>query len=131
MSNTKAYQQLSDEELIDRFRHSNDNQWLGILLPRYTMLLLGVALKYLKDKSAAEDAVQHVFLKALTQFPKGEIQNFKGWLYVLMRNHCLQILRSSHFNTSDDGLQYLANDVDTEDAVFKDFSLAQMELALN
>ncbi len=54
---------------------------------------LGVALKYLKDRTQAEDAVQQVFLKALTHLPQEEILNFKGWLYVLMRNHCLQQLR--------------------------------------
>lgn len=131
MPNTKAYLHLSDEELIVRYRQSSDNQWLGILLPRYTMLLLGVAMKYLKEKSVAEDAVQQVFLKALTQFPQGVILNFKGWLYVLMRNHCLQVLRSNNYNTSDDGLQYLSAQEETDDYVFKDFSIEQMEIAIN
>ena len=67
--------------------------WLGYLLQRYTALLLGVALKYLKNKTYAEDAVQQVFEKVLTHMPKEDILNFKGWLYILMRNHCLQQLR--------------------------------------
>jgi RNA polymerase sigma-70 factor (ECF subfamily) len=128
---SKAYEQFSDEELIARYRQSNDNQWLGILLQRYPLLLLGVAMKYLKDKVAAEDAVQQIFLKALTHFPQGEILNFKGWLYVLMRNHCLQVLRNRNFNISEDSLQHLATSFeDLEEAVWKDLSLEQVELAL-
>lgn len=84
----------SDETLLQLYRSSNDNKWFGVLLQRYTLLLLGVAMKYLKNKSLAEDAVQHVFMKALTSLPKEEIHNFKGWLYILMRNHCLQELRN-------------------------------------
>ena len=83
----------SDETLLQLYRSSDDNKWFGILLQRYTLLLLGVAMKYLKNKSVAEDAVQQVFMKALTSLPKEEIHNFKGWLYILMRNHCLQELR--------------------------------------
>ena len=131
MQDTKAYKQLNDEELISRFQKSNENQWLGILLPRYTLLLLGVAMKYLKDKTAAEDAVQFIFLKTLTHLPKGEMPNFKGWLYVLMRNHCLQILRDKNHLTSEDGLQNIpASNEYADEIIWKELSLNQMELAM-
>lgn len=88
----------TDEELIALYQQSGDNQWLGVLLERHTLLLLGVAMKYLKDRDQAYDAVQQVFIKTLTKFPDSPVQNFKGWLYILMRNHCLGILRNSnHF----------------------------------
>jgi DNA-directed RNA polymerase specialized sigma24 family protein len=61
-----TYSNLSDEELLAAYKASGDNHWLGHLLQRYTGLLLGVALKYLKNKTLAEDAVQQVFMKALT-----------------------------------------------------------------
>ena len=38
-----------------------DNKLLGALLQRYTMLLLGVCMKYLKNEEAAKDAIQQVF----------------------------------------------------------------------
>lgn len=76
------------------YRSSEDNKWFGILLQRYTLLLLGVAMKYLKNRTLAEDAVQQVFLKSLTSLPEEDIHNFKGWLYILTRNHCLQLLRN-------------------------------------
>lgn len=89
---------MSDEELLSAYRSDRNNAWLGHLLQRYTSLLLGVAYKYLQDKAAAEDAVQHVFETTLTHLPDEKVLNFKGWLYVLMRNHCLQQLRNKkHF----------------------------------
>lgn len=98
---------LSDDELLQRFRRTGNNTWLGHLLQRYTLLLLGVAMKYLKDKNAAHDAVQHIFLKSLTHLPAGEIGNFKGWLYVMLRNHCLQMLRDTHHHAAEEALQYV------------------------
>jgi len=102
-----AHTEWSDEELILRYRQSGDNQWLGQLLERYTLLLLGVGMKYLKDRAQAQDAVQQVFIKAITNFPQEDIKNFKGWLYILMRNHCFGILRSVTYLASEDVLAYV------------------------
>jgi RNA polymerase sigma factor (sigma-70 family) len=122
---------LTDEELLQTYRASSDNQWLGYLLQRYTALLLGVALKYLRDKTLAEDAVQQVFLKVLTHIPQEEILNFKGWLYVLMRNHCLQQLRDKPYNTNDDSLaQIPATEPDKEAIQWQDHTLQQMNEAI-
>ncbi|MCD6062635.1 MAG: sigma-70 family polymerase sigma factor [Flavipsychrobacter sp.] len=102
-----------------------------MLLQRYTLLLLGVAMKYLKDKELAQDAVQQIFLKALTHLPKDEIQNFKGWLYVLMRNHCLQYLRDRHHHADDSALDNVSATItDTEELKLKDYTLEQMNAAL-
>lgn len=98
----------SDDELIVLYRQSNDSRWLGTLLDRHTLLLLGIAMKYLKDRHSAEDAVQQVFIKTITAFPKEPIQNFKGWLYILMRNHCFGILRASDRFMNDEALESVA-----------------------
>jgi RNA polymerase sigma factor (sigma-70 family) len=96
------------------------------------LLLLGVAMKYLKDKTQAQDAVQQVFLKVLTHLPKEEILNFKGWLYVLMRNHCLQQLRDKHYHADDSALGAIpAMQSDIEELKLKDQTLEQMNEALN
>jgi RNA polymerase sigma-70 factor (ECF subfamily) len=102
-----------------------------LLLQRYTLLLLGVAMKYLKDKELAQDAVQQIFLKALTHLPKDEIQNFKGWLYVLMRNHCLQYLRDMQYHADEAVLGNIpATAPDTEELKLKDHTIEQMNAAL-
>ncbi|MCC6187168.1 MAG: sigma-70 family RNA polymerase sigma factor [Chitinophagaceae bacterium] len=90
----KSLHTLTDDELIAHYQLSAHNQYLGTLLERHTLLLLGIAMKYLRDHAAAQDAVQQIYIKTITQFPKEPIHNFKGWLYILMRNHCLGLLRS-------------------------------------
>ncbi|MBS1771658.1 MAG: sigma-70 family RNA polymerase sigma factor [Bacteroidetes bacterium] len=125
------YINIPDEELLVIYNSGRDNELLGVLLQRYTLLLLGVAMKYLKDKDEAQDAVQQVFLKAITHLPQGEIQNFKGWLYVLMRNHCLQLLRDKHYLTEDSVLANLKNvETDKEELIWKDATLEQMNDAI-
>jgi RNA polymerase sigma-70 factor (ECF subfamily) len=84
---------MTDQDLLEKFRQSTDNSWLGILLERYTLLLFGVCMKYLKNEEEAKDAVQQIFLKALTELPKYKVDYFKSWLYTIARNHCLMKLR--------------------------------------
>ncbi len=128
MTGDTRHKNLTDEELLLAYRKSDDNQWLGYLLQRYTALLLGVALKYLKDRELAEDAVQQVFLKALTHLPKEQILNFKGWLYILVRNHCLQQLRDKPGSADDSALGQLAVSADEgEELMQHEYTLQQME----
>ncbi|OYZ47524.1 MAG: RNA polymerase subunit sigma-24, partial [Bacteroidetes bacterium 24-39-8] len=84
---TNSYQHISDQELLDRFRQDGNNQWLGIVLQRYTLLLLGVCMKYLKNEEAAKDAVQQVFLKSIAELQKYEVAYVKSWLYTIARNY--------------------------------------------
>lgn len=104
----KDYNHITDEELLARFRAGGNNDWLGILLERYTILLFGVCMKYLKEENAAKDAVQQVFLKALSEVPKYTIENIGGWLYQVTRNHCLSMLRRQKEHAGPEVLQYVA-----------------------
>lgn len=78
---------------MDNFRKDHDNKWLGILLERYTLLLFGVGMKYLKNEEEAKDVVQQVFLKAITELGKYRVEHFKSWVYMVAKNHCLMKLR--------------------------------------
>ncbi len=131
MAGNQSYSNLTDEALLLAYRKSGDNTWLGYLLPRYTALLLGVAMKYLKDKTLAEDAVQQVFLKVLTHLPAEEIANFKGWLYVLMRNLCLQQLRDQQHKTGNPMPEELAAPADhREELLQQELTMQHMQAAL-
>jgi RNA polymerase sigma-70 factor (ECF subfamily) len=91
--NPKLNKHISDQELLERFYADRDNQWLGILLERYTLLLLGVCMKYLKNEELARDSVQQIFLKAITELQKYRVEYFKSWIYMVAKNHCLMQLR--------------------------------------
>ncbi len=61
---------------------------------RYSGLIFGVCLKYLKDAEAAADASLDIYEELVQKVARFEIDNFKGWLHTLTRNHCLMKLRS-------------------------------------
>ena len=87
------YQDITDQELLEKFYAGHNNEWLGILLQRYTLLLLGVSMKYLKNEEEAKDSVQQIFLKVIQELQKYKVEYFKSWLYMVAKNHCLMKLR--------------------------------------
>jgi RNA polymerase sigma-70 factor (ECF subfamily) len=91
--NAGKYQHITDQELLEFFYKDHNNEWLGILLQRYTLLLLGVCMKYLKNEEEAKDSVQQIFLKAITELQKYKVEFFKSWIYMVAKNHCLMKIR--------------------------------------
>jgi RNA polymerase sigma factor (sigma-70 family) len=91
-----VYHHMTDQELLERYYDSRENDWLGILLQRYTLLLLGVCMKYLKEEEEARDCVQQIFVKVITELGKYRVVYFKSWIYTIARNHCLMKLRDQH-----------------------------------
>jgi len=85
---------LTDAELVARYRQSADKQVLGILFKRYTHLVFGVSMKYLKDEDDSKDAVMQIFEKLITDLKKYPVENFKSWLHTVTKNYCLMQLRS-------------------------------------
>ena len=95
MSGLSDIKSLPDLDLASLYKESGDNRIVGELFQRYTHLVLGVCMKYLKNPDAAQDAVMQVFEKLLEDLKKHHIKdNFKGWLYIVAKNHCMMQLRS-------------------------------------
>jgi RNA polymerase sigma-70 factor (ECF subfamily) len=90
------FAELNDQQLLEMYRVHHKSEYLGILLKRYTLLLLGVCNKYLKNQEEAKDAVQQVFSKVIQEVEKYPIPHFKSWLYTITRNHCFMLLRKKH-----------------------------------
>ena len=84
---------MTDQQLLEKFYADHDNEWLGLLLRRYTLLLMGVCMKYLKNEEEAKDCVQHIFYKVITELQKYKVDYFKSWVYMVAKNHCLMRLR--------------------------------------
>lgn len=131
--NTEQYKHISDQQLLENFYADNNNEWLGILFPRYTLLLLGVCMKYLKNEEEAKDCVQQVFLKALTELHKYKVEYFKSWLYMVAKNHCLMKLRDKNKRTiemNDNVMGAINEETDKILLEQKDKTLSLMEQAL-
>jgi len=84
----------SDTELVLAYRHTEDLKVLGELYQRYMELVYGVCLKYLKDSELAQDAVMQIFEELVSKLKKHEVENFRGWLHQVAKNHCLMQLRT-------------------------------------
>lgn len=87
------YKNYSEDELINNFLESGDNRFVGILYERYGHLVLGLCIKYLKNKDEAQDAVIQIFTNLLKDLKRFKIDYFKSWLYVYSKNFCLMELR--------------------------------------
>lgn len=127
------YNHISDAELLQRFYGDHNNEWLGILLQRYTLLLYGVCMKYLKNEEEAKDSVQQVFLKAINELHKYKVDYFKSWIYMVAKNHCLMQLRDKGKYTAEINERVLATP-DESDAknshIEKENNLTEMAAAL-
>lgn len=132
--NPKLHKHITDQELLERFYADRDNQWLGILLERYTLLLLGVCMKYLKNEELARDSVQQIFLKAITELQKYKVEYFKSWIYMVAKNHCLMQLRDKPGkNTIEvrDSMPAEASEPDKENLLLNEKTYEYMDEALN
>jgi len=83
----------SDEELLAAYQLHQQQEVLAELFVRYHDLLYGVCVKYLKDQDAAQDAVMNIYEELVKKLHQHNVENFKSWVYVLAKNHCLMELR--------------------------------------
>lgn len=129
------YQHITDQELLEKFYADRNNDWLGMLLQRYTLLLLGVSMKYLKNEELAKDSVQQIFLKVIQELHKYKVEYFKSWLYMVAKNHCLMKLRErngiSTIEINDNITSKVDEEVDRQVLLQNDHTLDLLELSLN
>jgi RNA polymerase sigma-70 factor (ECF subfamily) len=92
---TVKYNEAEDLKLLGLYRKSGDIAVLGKLYKPYMGLVYGVCLKYLKDEEQSKDAVMQIFEELVDKAARHEVKQFRGWLYVLTRNHCLMQLRAA------------------------------------
>jgi RNA polymerase sigma-70 factor (ECF subfamily) len=114
---SKKISQHTDAELLTLFKQTTQNRYLGELLERYSLLIFGVCIKYLKDQTSAQDATQQVFEKVIKEVVKYEIPYFKSWLYSVAKNQCLMQLRNSSTK-----IQYTAQEIDEMELTAEDDS---------
>jgi RNA polymerase sigma factor (sigma-70 family) len=124
---------MSDTELLDLYYADKNQEWIGILLERYTLLLLGVCMKYLKEENEAKDCVQQIFLKVLTELAKYRVEYFKSWLYMVAKNHCLMRLRDKGAKVQKELNENFAalEDTDRQELIANEQTYDLLEEALN
>lgn len=129
-SRRKKYKQLEDPELIQAFRDSGASEIVGEIYRRYGHLVMGTAMKYLKNQFDAEDLVMNLFEKLPKKLKSHTIQHFKSWLYMVTKNECLMLLRKKGHVTAEITKELEASD-DLELTVKKEEQLSALEEAID
>jgi RNA polymerase sigma-70 factor (ECF subfamily) len=94
--NRNSYKSLSDEEIISLYLTNKESKIIDEFYKRYSHLVFGVCLKYLKQKENAEDTTLEIFNQIGNKIEKHSIQNFKSWLFTITKNTCLMQLRKKN-----------------------------------
>ena len=83
----------NDLTLIEKYQEKGNTAILSSLFIKYNPLIIGVCMKYLKDLELSKDLSMEIYEKLITELQTQKIENFKSWLYVIVKNHCLMYLR--------------------------------------
>lgn len=82
-----------DESLVNLYRETNDKSLIGELFNRHSGFVLAICMKYMKNKSEAEETTLVVFESLFKKLKQHKVEYFKTWLYSVVRNTCLELLR--------------------------------------
>ncbi|HEY5405597.1 MAG TPA: sigma-70 family RNA polymerase sigma factor [Ginsengibacter sp.] len=121
-----------DQELVKQYRREENLDTLGELYRRYMELVYGVCLKYMKEPEDAKDCVINIFEELISKLKKYEVDNFKGWLYQLSKNHCLMKMRSNKRQPTiiDADVMHLQENIHPDSVVEKEQQLSTMEYCI-
>lgn len=96
MTGFRSYNEASDAQLL-ALQALGDERALEVLMQRYRGLVWRVTKAYLGSATEAEDIIQDVSVMIHTKsdiFTEGSAK-FSSWLYRVVTNRCLDILKSS------------------------------------
>ena len=105
------YINISDKKLVSLYKEKGKKDIIGELYKRYTQFVFLVSMKYLKDEENSRDSVMQIFEKLFTDLLNHNVDNFKSWLYMVTRNHCLMQLRKDQTNIKN-RVEYKKDTVD-------------------
>ncbi len=98
---------LSDEDLVCRFRETQNNQLFRVLANRYEQRLYIAAMKLLGNEDECQEAVQETFVRVLANLPKYKTKvPFAAWIFTIMNNLCKDLLRAKQRRPLYESLSY-------------------------
>lgn len=119
---------VRDEVLVRRVAASGDEGAVSALYDRYGGLVYGVGMRYLRDRTLAEDLVQDVFT-AVWRNADGfdpTKASFSTWIYRITRNRATDLIRrrKARVRTVESGLTVEPQEIDPTGKLSRSFDLA-------
>ncbi|MFE0700893.1 RNA polymerase sigma factor [Streptomyces sp. NPDC058872] len=91
----------SDDVLLVARSAEGDEEAFSLLVQRHAPAAIRLATRLLGTRTEAEDAVQEAFLSAWRRLPQFQGRSsFATWMYRIVTNRCLNVLRRSGTTTS-------------------------------
>ena len=126
----KKYKLKTDEELVDLFKNDRSSLCIAILYERYSHLVMGTCLKYLKNEVESQDMTMQIFEDLHSKILKHNIQFFKSWLYMVTKNDCFMFLRKKGIISSTDTLEKYEQEDNYSELESKEIHLQLLEKAI-
>ena len=112
-------EQLSDEAIIERILQEDESKLFGLLYQRYQKKVYNKCYSLVRNKSAAEELSQDIFLRVLLSLKSFENKSsFSTWLYSVTYRHCIEYFRKAKNHRSfpiDDEINISDDPDDVED----------------
>jgi len=92
--------ELSDEEIIEKVRTSNQDLY-AVIIDRYQKKLLRYIGNLIKDENKAIDVVQESFIKAFVNLNSFNTEKkFSSWIYRIAHNQAINLAKKYQKETS-------------------------------
>lgn len=86
---------LIDARVLELVRTERRDEAIGLLLPAFRRKVFGLAYSLLRNRDAAEDVTQDVFIKIWRALPRFDGRaSLSTWIYAIARNASLSALRA-------------------------------------
>jgi len=110
-----------EEEQLARAVREGSEVAFSLAVQRYENTLRRQAVTYLRNPSAAEDAVQETFLRAFQSRSSLKGERILPWLRRILHNHCMDVLRRRKLECSTMQALIDLSDLPTHQAPSPDF----------
>lgn len=92
---------LTDAGVIELGRAGRRDEAITLLLPAFRRKVFGLAYSFLRNREAAEDVTQEVFVKLWRALPRYDGRaSVSTWIYTIARNTSLSALRAQRPQSS-------------------------------
>ena len=102
---------LTDDSLMELVRAGRRDEAIALILQEFRRRVFGLAYSFLRNREAAQDVAQDVFIKVWRALPGFDGRaSLSTWIYTITRNASLSALRARRLQSS-------LSDPDVMDAV--------------
>jgi len=92
---------VTDARLLELVRAKRRDEAIALLLPVFRHKVFRLAYSFLRDREAAEDVTQEVFVKVWRALPGFDGRaSMSTWIYTIARNASLSVLRGRRLQSS-------------------------------